>query len=74
MNDYGLPGPNPPRNARGGFRVVDLGAYGEPQGYPTVGLGERNLADCRLSPCGHTLKPQQWKPSLARRQPEKGKA
>ena len=26
-SNYGLPGPNPPRNASGGFKVTGLGAY-----------------------------------------------
>ena len=61
-----IPGPEPPRNGAGGYKVTGLGAI-KTTGYPTVKPGEPNRADCGRSPCGHTLTSEQWKPSLERR-------
>lgn len=65
-----LPGPNPPRNTLGGFKVVGLGAYEKAGSLATRHNqpGERGrkawlAADCGFSPCGHTLSPHQWNPA-----------
>lgn len=50
--DYGLPGPNPPRNAAGGFKVTGLGAIERsgPSGATGASIQDRT---CPESPCGH---------------------
>ncbi len=53
-NNYGLPGPNPPRNAAGGFKVVGLGAIERlgPSGVSGASVQDRS---CPESPCGHSF-------------------
>ena len=53
-NNYGLPGPNPPRNALGGFKVVGLGAIERsgPSGITGAKIEDRT---CSESPCGHSF-------------------
>lgn len=58
-----IPGPEPPRNSAGGFKVTGLGAI-KVDGCPRVKDGERNQADCGRSPCSHTLTEKQWISSL----------
>lgn len=53
-NSYGLPGPNPPRNAAGGFKVVGLGAMERsgPSGVTGSKVQDRTCPD---SPCRHSF-------------------
>ena len=53
--NYGLPGPNPPRNAYGGFKVTGLGAYGKARSLRfELPVKDRS---CPESPCGHSFPP-----------------
>ena len=53
-SNYGLPGPNPPRNKAGGFKVVGLGAMERsgPSGVTGATIQDRTCPD---SPCKHSF-------------------
>ncbi len=53
-NNYGLPGPNPPRNAAGGLKVTGLGAIERtgPSGVTGAKVQDRSCPD---SPCKHSF-------------------